>query len=70
MDGVNVTLDGKGMTVEVARQIGRSGEPWCRCGFSLTWSLLLALRSFGPPSRALVDYNPERVGCRFMRLLG
>ena len=28
MDGVKVAIDNKGMTVEVARKIGKSGEPW------------------------------------------
>ena len=28
MDGVKVTLGNRGMTVEAARNIGRSGEPW------------------------------------------
>ena len=28
MDGVKVALGTGGMTVEVARQIGKSGEPW------------------------------------------
>ena len=31
MDGVNVTLGIRGMTVENARKIGKSGEPWYIC---------------------------------------
>ena len=28
MDGVKVALGNRGMTVEYARKIGKSGEPW------------------------------------------
>ena len=28
MDGVKVALGNRGMTVEAARKIGKSGEPW------------------------------------------
>ena len=28
MDGVNVAWSNRGMTVEAARKIGKSGEPW------------------------------------------
>ena len=33
MDGVNVALGKRGMTVVAARKIGKSGEPWyiCNC---------------------------------------
>ena len=31
MDGVNVALDYRGVTVEDERKIGKSGEPWCIC---------------------------------------
>ena len=45
MDGVNVALGNRGMTVEAARQcrkIGRSGEPWYICNrMSLTRPFLL-----------------------------
>ena len=30
-DGVKVALDNRGMTVEAARKIGKSGEPWYIC---------------------------------------
>ena len=30
-DGVKVALGKRGMTVEAARKIGKSGEPWCIC---------------------------------------
>ena len=29
MDGVKVTLGGRGMTADNAQNIGTSGEPWC-----------------------------------------
>ena len=28
MDGVKMTLDNRGMTVEASRKIGKSGKPW------------------------------------------
>ena len=31
MDGVKVALGNRGLTVEAARRIGNSGEPWCIC---------------------------------------
>ena len=31
MDGVKLEMDSRGMTVEAAQKIGRSGEPWCIC---------------------------------------
>ena len=31
MDGVKVALGNRGMTVEAARNIGKSGEPWYIC---------------------------------------
>ena len=31
MDGVKVALGYRGMTVEAARKIGKSGEPWYTC---------------------------------------
>ena len=31
MDGVKVALGNRGMTVETARKIGKSGEPWYIC---------------------------------------
>ena len=31
MDGVKVALGNRGMTVEVARKTGKSGEPWYIC---------------------------------------
>ena len=31
MEGVKVALGKRGMTVEAAREIGTSGEPWCVC---------------------------------------
>ena len=31
MDGVKVALGKRGMTVEAARNIGKSGEPWYIC---------------------------------------
>ena len=31
MDGVKVALSNKRMTVEAARKIGKSGEPWYIC---------------------------------------
>ena len=31
MDGVKVVLGNRGMTVEAARMIGKSGEPWYIC---------------------------------------
>ena len=31
MDGVKVALGNRGMTVEAARKIGKSGEPWYIC---------------------------------------
>ena len=31
MDGVKVALGNRGMTVEAARKIGKSGEPWHIC---------------------------------------
>ena len=31
MNGVKVALGNRGMTVEAARKIGNSGEPWCIC---------------------------------------
>ena len=31
MDGAKVALGNTGMTVEAARKIGKSGEPWCIC---------------------------------------
>ena len=29
IDGVKVALGNRGMTMNAARKIGRSGEPWC-----------------------------------------
>ena len=73
MDGVKVALDNRGMTVEAARQcakIGKRGEPWyiSNC-MSFTPPFLLALCSFGPPSRALVVITWGGVGCRYMMQL-
>ena len=31
MDGVKVALGNRGMTVEAARKIGKSGKPWYTC---------------------------------------
>ena len=31
MDGVKVALGNRGMTVEAAQKIGKSGEPWYVC---------------------------------------
>ena len=31
MDGVKVALGNRGMTVDAARKIGKSGEPWFIC---------------------------------------
>ena len=31
MDGVKVVLGNRGTTLEAARKIKRSGEPWCIC---------------------------------------
>ena len=31
MDSVKVALGNRGMTVEAARKIGKSGVPWYRC---------------------------------------
>ena len=31
MDGMKVALGNRGMTVEAARKIGKSGEPWYIC---------------------------------------
>ena len=31
MDGVNLALGNRGMTVEAARKTGKSGEPWYIC---------------------------------------
>ena len=31
MDGVQVALGNRGMTVEAARKVGKSGEPWYIC---------------------------------------
>ena len=31
MDGVKVALGNSGMTVEAARKMGKSGEPWYIC---------------------------------------
>ena len=31
VDGVKVTFGNRGMTVEAARIIGKSEEPWCIC---------------------------------------
>ena len=71
MHGVKVALGNRGMTVGVARKIGKSGEPWCiltervsRC------HCCLSLCSFGPPSRALVVITWRGEGCRYMMRLG
>ena len=31
MNGLKVAFGNRGMTVQAARKIGKSGEPWCIC---------------------------------------
>ena len=55
MDGVKAALGNRGMTVEAARKIGKSGEPWFICNLmSFLRPFLLDPVFFGPPSPALV----------------
>ena len=73
MDGVKVALGNRGMTVEAARKIGRSGEPWYILYVTERVSrghFCLALCSSGPPSRALVVITWRGKGCRYMMRLG
>ena len=71
MDGVKVALGNRGMTVEAARETGKSGDPLYKCNWmSFTRPFLLALCSFGPPSHALVVITSRGEGCRYMMRLG
>ena len=67
MDDVKVALGNRGMTVEAARKIGKSGGPLVHMW---TAHICLALCSFGPPSLALVVITWRGVVCRYMMRLG
>ena len=75
MDGVKEALGNSGMTVKAAQQCAKDRKEWralapmelneFHCGY-----FLLALCSFGPPSRALVVITWRGEGCRYMMQLG
>ena len=44
MDGEKVALGSRGITVEAAREIGKSGESWCACN----WMSFTRLFLLGP----------------------
>ena len=64
---VKMALNSRGMTVEAARQCAKDRKEWralvhMKMSEFLMPPFCLAHRSFGPPSRALVDYPLERGG--------
>ena len=69
MDGVKVALGNREMTVEAARMIGKSGEPWYICN-RMSFTVIFAWPcSYGPPSRVLVVITWRREGCSYMMRL-
>ena len=70
MDPVRGALGNRVMTVEAARKIGKSGEPWFIRNRVSRGHFCLALCSFGRPSRDLVVIAWRGVGCRYMMRLG
>ena len=61
MDGVKV-VGNRGMTVEAARKIGKSGEPCYICNKSFTSSFLLAPVFFRIPLQCSGGFHVERGG--------
>ena len=76
MDGVNVALGNRGMTVEAVRKCAKDRKEWSALvHIYVTESVshghfFLALRSFGPPSFALVIITWKGEGCRCTMRLG
>ena len=63
MDGVKVALGNRGMTVEAARKIGKSGEPWhIRNWMSFTRLFLLGTLFFRTALSCSGVYHMERGG--------
>ena len=71
MDGVKVALGNRRTTVEAARKVRKSGEPWCTCDLmSLTRPFLLGAVFFLTALSCSGGYHLERGGLQYMMRLG
>ena len=65
MDGVKMALGNRGIMVEAARKIGKSGEPWYICNLmSFTLPLLLGTVFFRTALLCSNGNHPERGGMK------
>ena len=60
---VKVALGNRGMTVDAARKIGKSGEPWYVCNWmSFMWPFLLGTVIFRTALQCSAGYHMEMGG--------